>query len=77
MTDEERNAWILIRSYIDERRKVSLNLHIFNAVAILDKVFNTTKDNTDRKIEHVCGLQGFGRGPAGTFDICTACEQRK
>ena len=27
--------------------------------------------------EHVCGLQGFGRGREGLNDICPACEMQK
>ena len=24
---------------------------------------------------HVCGLQGFGRGQPGEYDVCPACER--
>ncbi len=30
-----------------------------------------------KKLEHVCGLQGFGIGSEGWYDICPACEEDK
>jgi hypothetical protein len=73
MTNKERDAWILIRSHIEQKRKVSITIPVFNAVAILDRVFKTTKNNAGRGIEHNCDLRDFIDGT----DICTACEQRK
>ena len=67
------DAWILIRSHIDLYRKVSSTIPIFNAVNVLDEEFNTIKNNTYRKIEHVCGLQDFQR----ELDTCNACMQNK
>lgn len=68
------NAWILIRSYIDrDHRKVSLNISIFNAVNVLDEKFGTVKNNSGRKVEHVCDLREFD----SQYDTCNACKQNK
>ena len=34
-------------------------------------------DVPPKKLEHVCGKQGFGIGRDGWYDICPACEEDK
>lgn len=43
-------------------------------VARLDRPKDRPADETSAKPEHVCGLQGFGRGKGSENDVCPACE---
>ena len=76
----EQDAWNLLRKCIKNNyQKVNLNNNIYEVVSLLDKLFEIEDDTMYKtfEFEHVCGLQGFGRGLDSKYDRCIACEIRE
>lgn len=39
------------------------------------KLYKLLREEVKVESKHVCGLQGFNRGPAGTYDVCPGCRE--